>query len=292
MNILIIGKNSYIGNHLGEWLTSNGHVVEQLDVLTDAWKTFDYSSYNAIVHVAGIVHRPDCKDWSLYKSVNTDMPISIATMYKESRSANGNKGLYVYFSTMGIYNAGKSLHSCIVDEKTPLKSESMYGKSKLMAEKGLSNLQDNTLDIAFVRPPSVYGKGCRGGYISGFTAIVRLLPIFPKAYLNARQSFIYIDNLCECVRLIVENHLTGAFCPQDDEIPNANELFETIANGIGKRYIDSRFLGLLLQIFSFVPLVKKAYGGIEYSRSLSDIEGLNYVVVPFREGMRRTVSTE
>ena len=292
MNILIIGKNSYIGNHLDEWLTRNGHVVEQLDVLTDEWKTFDYSSYNAIVHVAGIVHRPDCKDWSLYKSVNTDMPLRIASMYKESRSTNGNKGLYVYFSTMGVYEAGKSLQSCIVDEKTPLKSESMYGKSKLMAEEGLSKIKDDTLDIAFVRPPSVYGKGCRGGYISGFTTIVRLLPIFPKAYLSARQSFIYIDNLCECVRLIVEKRLTGAFCPQDDEIPNANELFETIATGIGKRYLDSRFLGLLLQVFSFVPLVKKAYGGIEYSRSLSDIEGLNYVVVPFREGMRRTVSTE
>lgn len=163
MNILIIGKNSYIGNHLDEWLTSNGHVVEQLDVLTDEWKTFDYSSYNAIVHVAGIVHRPDCKDWSLYKSVNTDMPISIASMYKESRSSNGNKGLYVYFSTMGVFKAGKSLKSCIVDEKTPLKSESMYGKSKLMAEEGLSKMKDGTLDIAFVRPPSVYGKGCRGG---------------------------------------------------------------------------------------------------------------------------------
>lgn len=292
MNILIIGKNSYIGNHLDEWLTSNGHIVEQLDVLTDEWKTFDYSSYNAIVHVAGIVHRPDCKDWSLYKSVNTDMPISIASMYKESRSANGNKGLYVYFSTMGVFEAGKSLKSCIVNEKTPLKSESMYGKSKLMAEEGLSKMKDDTLDIAFVRPPSVYGKGCRGGYISGFTTIVRLLPIFPKAYLSARQSFIYIDNLCECVRLIVEKRLTGAFCPQDDEIPNANELFETIATGIGKRYLESRFLGLLQQVFSFVPFVKKAYGGIEYSRSLSDIEGLNYVVVPFREGMRRTVSTE
>lgn len=29
MKILIIGKNSYIGNHLDEWLTSNGHGVEQ-----------------------------------------------------------------------------------------------------------------------------------------------------------------------------------------------------------------------------------------------------------------------
>lgn len=45
-----------------------------------------------------------------------------------------------------------------------------------------------------------------------------------------------------------------------------------------------------MQLISFIPLVKKVYGGIEYSRSVSDIDGYDYVVVPFREGMRRTVS--
>ena len=104
MNILIIGKDSYIGNHIDEWLSQYGHTVTQLDVLTDVWKSFDYSSYDAIVHVAGIVHRPQCNDWDLYKSVNCDMPLAIATMAK----AHGVK-TYVYFSTMGVYDAKKSL---------------------------------------------------------------------------------------------------------------------------------------------------------------------------------------
>lgn len=52
MNILIIGKNSYIGNHIDEWLAQYGRIVTQLDVLT--------SRYDAIVHVVGIVHRPQC----------------------------------------------------------------------------------------------------------------------------------------------------------------------------------------------------------------------------------------
>ena len=161
-----------------------------------------------------------------------------------------------------------------------------------MAEIELAKLQDGTFDVAFVRPPSVYGRGCRGGYITGFKKIAQMLPIIPRAYENACQSFIYIDNLCECVRLIVEKHLSGGFCPQDDEIPNANRLLEVICKGIGKAYRSSRLLGLCLQLVSFIPLVKKAYGGIEYSRILSDIPGMDYVVVPFEEGMRRTVSTE
>lgn len=286
MNILIIGKNSYIGNHIDDWVTAKGHTVTQLDVLTEDWQNYGYSPYDAIVHVAGIVHRPDCKDWNLYKSVNTDQPITIATKAK----SQGVKQ-YVYFSTMGVYDSHKSLDGFVVDKNTPmlLDGNSMYGKSKLLAEQGLSKLQDEHFDVAFVRPPSVYGKDCKGGYITGFKTIASKLPIIPDAYNNAIQSFIYIDNLCECVRLIVENHLSGGFCPQDDEIPNANRLLEVICKGIGKKYRSSTFLGLCLRLVSIIPLVKKAYGGISYSRELSDISGYNYVVVPFEEGMRRTV---
>lgn len=187
----------------------------------------------------------------------------------------------------------------MVDENTPILVEgnSMYGKSKAMAEEGLLALvmkderrKTKDFNVAIVRPPSVYGKGCKGGYITGFKKIASLLPIIPRAYENACQSFVYIDNLSECVRLIIENKLNGAFCPQDDEIPNANRLLEVICKGIGKKYRSSKFLGLCLRMVSFIPLVKKAYGGIEYSRSLSDIPGYNYNVVSFEEGMKRTVS--
>ena len=129
-----------------------------------------------------------------------------------------------------------------------------------------SNSQTNeepTFNVAIVRPPSVYGKGCKGGYITGFKKIAQMLPIIPRVYENACQSFIYIDNLCECVRLIAENHLSGGFCPQDDEIPNANRLLEVICKGLGKKYRSSRLLGVCLRMVSFIPLVKKAYGGIE-----------------------------
>ncbi len=289
MKILIIGKNSYIGNHIDEWLKAYGHEVYQLDVLSPKWKTYNYSSFDVIIHVAGIVHQPNCKDWGLYKSVNCDMPIAIANMAK----AQGVKG-YIFFSTMGVYDARKSLKGSIIDEHTPTIKEgnSMYGKSKLMAEEGLKDLQDVNFFMAIVRPPSVYGKDCRGGYITGFKSIATKLPLIPKAFNDAKQSFIYIDNLSECVRLILENKLSGTFCPQDEEIPNANRLLEVICNSIGKKYRESYLLGSILKVFSFVPLVNKAYGGIAYSPELSKIPGKNYVVVSLQEGMKRTLGSK
>lgn len=285
MQVLIIGKNSYIGNHIDDWLTKFGHQVTQLDVLDDAWKRFDYSVYDSIVHVAGIVHQPKCQDWELYKRVNADMPVAIAKMAKEQ----GVKQ-YVFFSTMGVYGVGKKLKPNIIDENTPLNASGMYSRSKLMAEEGLKKLEDNSFNIACIRPPSVYGKGCKGGYISGFASIVRKLPIIPKAYNNVKQSFIYIDNLTELVRLIIENNLSGAFCPQDDKAINANELLKYLAYGIGKKYRDSRLLGYGIKILNFLSVVKKAYGGVEYAKGLSTIKGINYVVVPIKEGLKRTVT--
>lgn len=285
MKILIVGKKSYIGDHIDEWLSSRDMVVNQLDVLTDEWKTFDYSSYDSIVHVAGIVHRPDCDDWDLFKRVNAEMPISIATMAKEQ----GVKQ-YVFISTMGVYGVDKSLRPNIIDNCTPLNANSMYGKSKKMAEEGLFNLQDEAFNVVVVRPPSVYGKGCRGGYITGFTTIAQKLPIIPRAYENVKQSFIYIDNLSELVRLVIEKKLNGVFCPQDDRALCASELLRILSGGIGKKYRSSWLLGQGVRLLHFIPIVKKAFGGVEYSPELSSIKDVDYVVVPIEEGMKRTVS--
>ena len=285
MRILIIGKNSYIGNHIDKWLSQSGYIVSQLDVLTNDWTSFNYSGYDVIVHVAGIVHQPRCKDWELYKKVNTDMPIAIATMSKQQ----GVKQ-YIFLSTMGVYGLGKKLVPNIVDEDTPLLAEGLYGKSKLLAEEGLMKLQDSAFDVVCVRPPSVYGKGCRGGYITGFTSVVRNLPLVPQAYGRVKQSFIYIDNLSEFVRLAIVNKLHGFYCPQDDKAVSANELFQAIALGLNKNYRSSRLLGVFVRLLSFIPVVKKVYGGVEYAMSLSSCHQLDYVVVPFEEGIRRTIT--
>lgn len=285
MKILIIGKDSYIGNHIDQWLSAHDMEVTQLDVLTDQWKDYDYSVYDAIVHVAGIVHRPDCSDWDLYKRVNTDMPVEIAKMAKKQ----GRVKSYVYFSSMAVFGRGKELNTNVIDENTPLCSEGMYGKSKLMAEEELFKLQDEGFNVVAVRPPSVYGKGCRGGYITGFSSVVRKLPIVPVCYQHVKQSMIYIDNLCEFVRLAIIQSRSGAFCPQDERAVSANEILSAIADGMGKHIVGSKLLGYVVRLFHFVPVIRKAYGGIQYSMDLSTIGGMNYIVVPFKEGMKLTV---
>lgn len=283
--ILIIGKNSYIGNHIDEWLRKYGYQVTQLDVLTESWQSFDYSSYDTIIHVAGIVHQPKCRDWNLFKKVNAEMPVAIAKIAKQQ----GVKQ-YVYFSTMAVYGVDKKLQLNEIGKHTPLNAQTLYGKSKLLAEEGLTELQESSFHVAIVRPPSVYGKGSRGNYIEQMASVVRYIPIIPEAFTDVKHGFIYIDNLCELVRFVVEGDLKGFFHPQDERTLSANELWKIMAPIIGKKPRHSRFLGLFVKMLYFCSIVRKVYGGVEYAKSLTTIEGGNYCLVSIEEGMRRTMS--
>ena len=286
MKICIIGRNSYIGNHIDEWLTKYGHEVFQLDVLTEDWKSFDYSGWDTIVHVAGIVHQPNCLDAQLYTQVNTEMPIYIAEKFKKSRTS---KSAFVFLSTMAVFGVSKRLGRNVIHEDTPTSPTGLYGKSKLGAEEGLLPLQDEQFDVIIVRPPNVYGKGCRGGYIKGFEKVVKKLPMIPSAFTNVKQSVIYIDNLCEFIRLAIDQGRKGIFMPQDNYAVSAVDICTAIAKGIGKKPHISAIFGGVVRLISFIPLIQKAYGGVEYDMKLSQIEGMNYVCVSFEDAMVRTI---
>ena len=70
MRIAIIGKDSYIGNALDDYATTQGHTVFQVDALDGKWKTFDFSGIDAVVCVAAIVHRKDITDYLVYHRIN------------------------------------------------------------------------------------------------------------------------------------------------------------------------------------------------------------------------------
>lgn len=286
MKILIVGKGSYIGNHIQSWIEEHENHVEvvQLDAQTDEWKSFDYSRFDAVVQVAGIVHRPDVKDWNLYKRVNTDLPVAIASKAKEQ----GVKQ-FVFLSTMAVYGVGKRLAVNEITEQTLCSPRTLYAKSKYMAEEELRKLSDGHFKVVVVRPPNVYGKGCKGNYIPGFVKIVKKMPVVPFAYDNIRQSMIYIDNLASFIYQVIKHQSEGLFMPQDDRAVSANDLIAAIGNAIGKRVRTSRMLGHVVRLFSRATIVKKAFGGLEYSKELSNKADFSYVVVSFDEGIKRTV---
>lgn len=287
MKILISGKDSYIGDHIADWLlksTIENFEVDFLDVRDANWENCDFHGYDAVVHVAGIVHRKDITDTSIYTRVNTELPVRVA--YKAKKSGVRQ---FVFFSTMAVYGIGKKLKENYIKSDSPANPIDPYGESKYNAEIELSKLVDNDFTLSIVRPPNVYGKGCKGGYITGYASIVARLPVIPYAYANVKQSVLYIDNLCELIRLLLVNRDGGVFLPQDDKAVSAVELMDTIGKSIGMHRKKSKLAGMCARILSFLPVAIKGFGGVAYTQTASKYLGGDYVVVPFDEAIKRTV---
>lgn len=287
MRVLISGKDSYIGDHITEWLLkSKGQSfdVDSLDVRQSDWVVKDFKGYDVVIHVAGIVHRKDIKDPLVYDVVNTKLPYDVASKAKVA----GVKQ-FVFLSTMAVYGIGKKLKENYVDLNTPVNPTSLYGLSKYNAEKKLRTLEDESFIISIIRPPNVYGKGCKGGYISGYASIVKKIPLIPDTFTSVKQSVLFIDNLCEFIKLLIVNKRSGIFLPQDDVAVSAVDLMYAISYAIGQNKKKSKLIGILLKPFSFLPLIVKGYGGIAYPLSVSKYYDWNYVVVSFQEAIRRSI---
>lgn len=284
--IFITGENGYIGTHIKEWLSNceEPYDVTLLNLRTDDWKNISFKDVDVIIHTAGIVHSPEITDWDIYKKVNVDLTFALA-----QKAKNEGVNQLIFMSTMAVYGKGKRLSQNIIDEKTEICPTGFYGKSKYIAEQKILPLQSENFKVVVVRPPNVYGKNCKGGYITGFKSVALKLPALPYAYPKIKQSTLYIDNLCELVRLIIENGETGLFMPQDKMAVSAVELLTAIIESMGKKISKSRLLGLGIYLLSFLPIVKKAYGGVAYSEKMTAYYDNRYVVVGFKEGIRRTL---
>ena len=283
--LLITGAHSYVGDAVADYLRDTW-AVDTLSMHGDGWKQADFSGYDAIFHVAGIVHLTGEKAKqaeSLYHQVNTTLAIETAKKAK----AEG-VGQFVFMSTASVYGENGSLKSPkVITSQTPLAPVNAYGISKLNAETGLRELEDESFRVAILRPPMIYGKNCRGNYQT-LSKLARKLPVFPK--VNNQRSMLYIGNLAEFVRLVLENNDRGIFCPQDSETVNTSRMVALIAEAHGKKMVlIPGTLWALKGLSRLTPLVDKAFGSLSYAPELSQYPQ-NYCLWDLPQAIKETES--
>ena len=123
---------------------------------------------------------------------------------------------------------------------------------------------DNSFHLAIVRPPMVYGEGCKGNY-PRLVKLVRLTPIFPE--FHNQRSMISIDNLCEFLRKLVLDGESGLYHPQDEKYVDTVEMVREIAKGLGKRIVFTKRLNWVIRMMiPRVGVVGKVFGELRYSR--------------------------
>jgi len=270
-------------NHLKQW--PERYQVDTVDMVGDAWREKSFSGYDAVYHVAGIAHSDYGKisqeRAELYYRVNTHLAVETA----EKAKAEGVKQ-FIFMSSASVYGESAPIgKDKVITRSTPVSPVNSYGDSKVQAEKGIQPLQDDSFKVAVLRPPMIYGKGCKGNY-STLTKLAKKLPVFP--YVDNQRSMLYIENLVEFVRLVVDNEEQGIFWPQNNEYTNTSEMVKMIAQVHDKRVIMVKGLNWALKLMSHVTgLVNKAFGSLCYDHGMSRYKQ-DYCIMNLADSIRET----
>lgn len=289
--ILITGADSYIGTSFELYMKqySDKYHVDTVNMIGNGWKEFDFSCYDSVFHVAGIAHSDNGKisknKAQLYYDINTRLTIQTARKAKKS----GVKQ-FIFMSSAIVYGDSAPMGKTkMITKDTPVAPVNCYGDSKVKAEIGLRNLEDKNFKVVILRPPMIYGKGSKGNYPL-MSKLAQKLPFFPC--IKNYRSMLYIENLCEFVRLMVENKESGTFWPQNAEYTNTSEMVKMIAAQHGKRIILLKGCVFPLRMLRHVTgVVDKAFGNLSYIQSISDYKE-DYRIVGLRRSIMLTEDTE
>lgn len=285
--ILITGAGSYIGTSFEEYIKQwpTKYQVDTVDMIGDSWMKYDFSGYDTVYHVAGIAHSDNGKiskeKAKLYYEVNAKLTIRTAMKAKMA----GVKQ-FIFMSSAIVYGDSAPIgKKKIITKDTPVRPTNCYGDSKVKAERGLKKLEDENFKVVILRPPMIYGKGSKGNYPL-MSKLAQKVAVFPK--VDNCRSMLYIENLMEFVRLMIENEENGTFWPQNAEYSNTSELVRMIGKAHGKSVILVPFCTIPLKIVSLVTgLVNKAFGNLAYDQRISEYK-LNYRVCTLKESIERT----
>lgn len=257
--ILITGAGSYIGVNVEKYLLKwpEEYQVTSLDMIGGEWKKADFSSYDVVFHVAGIAHIEETKENShLYYEVNEHLAVAVAEKAK-------NEGVkqFIILSTMSVYgiSAGHITKDTIPN---PINS---YGRAKYNADVKIEKMNCDTFWVAILRPPMVYGMGCKGNY-QALRKFALKSPIFPS-FKNIR-SMIYVGNLVEFIRGVIDNEKCGLFFPQDSEYVCTADMVKAIARHNMKRIAIIGVLNWAIWIMlkMKIGIFEKVFGDLTYEK--------------------------
>jgi len=278
-NILIVGANSYIGTSLENWLAKHPdkYAVNTISIRQECWREKDFSNYDVVFHVAGIAHIKETKgNADAYYKVNRDLAYETA---KKAKSEGVKQ--FIFISSMSVYG----IKGGVIDSNTPLNPYNHYGKSKLQAEEMIKTLMDDSFLVAILRPPMIYGKGCKGNY-PVLAKVAVNLPIFPD--VDNKRSMIYIDNFSEFVKHIIDNYGKGLYFPQNVEYVNTSKMVKLIADAHGRKIRLTKIFNPIIRLLGLkFTLISKVFGDLVYDKSMSKYKG-NYHNYDFELSIKET----
>ncbi|MBR1930209.1 MAG: NAD-dependent epimerase/dehydratase family protein [Lachnospiraceae bacterium] len=303
--ILITGAGGYIGTNmirfLQEFNRQTGasaapdacYLVDTLSLRGNGWESFDFAGYDSVLHLAGKAHADigglSKAEQQAYYEINCNLAVRTAAKAKAAGVPQ-----FIYMSSVIVYGdsagVGKNKHITADTQPSPA---NFYGDSKWQAERKLCELEQESqgdFRVAIVRSPMVYGAGSKGN----FPMLVKLAaktPVFPD--IHNERSMIYIENLTEFLRLLIESGQGGVFLPQNEAYVTTARMVQAIGGALGRQIRLTKLLKLPVRIASAMPgklgnMANKAFGSLTVEQGLTG-ELTGYQICDLEESIRRSV---
>lgn len=251
--VVVTGATGFVGRHLCPELLKAGYRVratyiensppkgwaDAIDWVKSAeigshtdWSRALQGGVSYVVHLAAVAHRVTAKDQvaeAVYDEVNHLGTAQLARAIAQTPSV---RRLF-FMSSIG---AVASLADSRVDEQTPCRPDTAYGRSKLAAERAIQEILASTsVDWCIFRPPLLYGSGNPGNMGRLLQLIDLRLPL-PLASVRNRRTFLYIGNLVDAILVALEHPAVGrkVFCISDGQELSTPELIRGVGKASGK----------------------------------------------------------
>ena len=244
MNILITGATGFIGKNLVEGLfKEGGHTLfcfvrssQKAKVLEPYQVKLIYGDItnktsldkllnhkiDVIFHTAGYV---ESKDPTLLHRVNALGSGNICELALKL----GVERL-IYTSSVAVISGNTKTP---LVEDLPFKATTIYGESKIEAEKVILKYREKGLNTVIVRPPMVYGEDEPHMLkVLLFITKYKLFPLINKG--KAKFHLGYVKNVTEAMIFLLDKKeaLKGSFFVGDEEVLTVREVFDTLARAL------------------------------------------------------------
>ena len=255
-----------------------------------SWREEDFTGIDAVYHVAGLAHsdngRISPEKAQMYYSINTDLTLELAKKAKRE-----GVGQFIFMSSAIVYGDSAPIgQRRMIDRGTRCSPANCYGDSKVQAELGLKRLEDERFRVVILRPPMIYGPGCKGNY-PVLSLMARRLHFFPQ--VDNQRSMLFVGNLMAFVKLMIDNNESGTFFPQNAQYSNTSALVALIAAAHGRKIRLVRGFTWALKLLGvFTPLVNKAFGSLSYDMEMSGYPRGEYRLFSLEESIRITEGTQ
>ncbi len=245
MNILVTGATGFVGGHLVERLILEGHNVYALvrspskanffpssvhmirgDLATSGsnkWLAQLPDALDTVIHTAGIVHSFNSAEFYRVNSEATRQLIQDLAPREGMR--------FILVSSLAAI--GPTTNEVVLTEESPENPVSVYGKSKLRAEKYLK-ATPASWSTAIVRPPMVIGPR-DPAILDVFKMVKSRKVVVPgKSGFDNRYSFVCVHDLVELINELTKfRGRDEAFFCAYEKTCSFEEIIMTIAKELG-----------------------------------------------------------